>query len=277
VAEPYNRGVPRILAVASSVDLDFRYGCTPAWWQLWKGLYESGVDLVVTPYRGRAIESPWWRTAPNPSYRLGETYAGLRDGLARLKGDRYSGGRGVAGGKRARPGYAGDDLRVVTPRWQRHLERLVEQERPDAVIVFTVPMAHFRESRVPSGAVRDPGRLLRRRRADEPPEFGAWTPASTTTTVPIPPSTTSSSPTPRGSAAPRPRRATVETIFWAADPEFFRPLAVEKEYDVFFYGYGDKFRREWMASLIGEPSRMDPSIDVALGGRDFRATGAHAC
>jgi spore maturation protein CgeB len=62
----------------------------------------------------------------------------------------------------------------------------------------------------------------------------------------------------------------VETIFWAADPEFFRPLAVEKEYDVFFYGYGDKFRREWMASLIGEPSRMDPSIDVALGGRDFQ-------
>ena len=36
---------PKILAVASAVDLDFRYGCTPAWWQLWKGLYEVGVDL----------------------------------------------------------------------------------------------------------------------------------------------------------------------------------------------------------------------------------------
>ncbi len=44
---------PKILAVASAVDLDFRYGCTPAWWQLWKGMYEAGVDLVVTPYRGR--------------------------------------------------------------------------------------------------------------------------------------------------------------------------------------------------------------------------------
>ena len=32
----------------------------------------------------------------------------------------------------------------MTPRWRRHLERLVEVERPDAVIVFTVPMAHFR-------------------------------------------------------------------------------------------------------------------------------------
>ncbi|HWO78873.1 hypothetical protein, partial [Gaiella sp.] len=76
---------PRILAVASAVDLDFRYGCTPAWWQLWKGLYEVGVDLVVTPYRGRPVESPWWRTAPNPTYREGESYAALRSGLARLK------------------------------------------------------------------------------------------------------------------------------------------------------------------------------------------------
>ena len=59
---------PKILAVASAVDLDFRYGCTPAWWQLWKGLYEAGADLIVTPYRGRAVESPWWRTAPNPAY-----------------------------------------------------------------------------------------------------------------------------------------------------------------------------------------------------------------
>ena len=58
---------PKILAVASAVDLDFRYGCTPAWWQLWKGLHEEGVDLVVTPYRGRPVESPWWRTAPNPT------------------------------------------------------------------------------------------------------------------------------------------------------------------------------------------------------------------
>ena len=63
------------------------------------------------------------------------------------------------------------------------------------------------------------------------------------------------------------RRA--ECVPWAADPEFFRPLDVEKEYDVFFYGYGDKFRREWMAALVGEPSRLDPRIDFALGGRDF--------
>jgi len=64
------------------------------------------------------------------------------------------------------------------------------------------------------------------------------------------------------------RRA--EAVFWAADPELFQPAAVEKEHDVFFYGYGDKFRREWMRELVGEPSRRDPEIDFALGGTDFR-------
>jgi glycosyltransferase involved in cell wall biosynthesis len=54
-----SRRALKILAVASAVDLDFRYGCTPAWWQLWKGMHEAGCDLIVTPYRGRAVEAPW--------------------------------------------------------------------------------------------------------------------------------------------------------------------------------------------------------------------------
>ena len=80
---------PKLLCVASAVDLDFRYGCTPAWWQLWKGLHDEGADLIVTPYRGRPVETPWWRTAPNPTYREGESYARARDVVARLRGDHY--------------------------------------------------------------------------------------------------------------------------------------------------------------------------------------------
>jgi spore maturation protein CgeB len=67
-----------------------------------------------------------------------------------------------------------------------------------------------------------------------------------------------------------------EAVFWAADPGLFHPSPVEKEYDVFFYGYGDKFRREWMQALVGEPSRADPEIDFALGGRDFRGEVGNA-
>jgi spore maturation protein CgeB len=61
-----------------------------------------------------------------------------------------------------------------------------------------------------------------------------------------------------------------EALFWGADPELFAPLDVEKEQDVFFYAYGDKFRRDWMAQMIGEPSRALESVDFALGGTDFQ-------
>ena len=264
---------PKILAVASAIDLDFRYGCTPAWWQLWKGLYEVGVDLIVTPYRGRAVESPWWRTAPNPAYLEGESFARARGALARLKGDRYL---------RREESDPGDTDRLVrevvwrwvTPRWQRHLERILEREGDvDAVLVFTVPMSHLRG--IPTALRERFGVPFVFYDGDVPmslPEFGGMDtgfnyyygadPGEYDLVV---------SNSEGGLDRLRElgaRRA--EALFWAADPELFKPLPVEKEHDVFFYGYGDKFRREWMRELVGEPSRRLPDVDFALGGEDFQ-------
>ncbi len=271
---------PRILAVASAVDLDFRYGCTPAWWQLWKGLYEAGADLVVTPYRGRPVESPWWRVASNPTYREGEAYAALRDGLARLKGDHYLRRAEERPEESALDRFTRETIwRVVTPRWRRHLERLVERERPDAVIFFTVPMAHFRGIAT----------TLRKQFAvpvvfydgDMPmslPEFGGMDTGFNYYHGADPSEYDFVVSNSEGGAARLlelgARR--VETVHWAADPEFFAPQPVEKDVDVFFYGYGDKFRREWMQAMIGEPSRTAPEIEFALGGLDFRGDVGNA-
>jgi glycosyl transferase family 1 len=266
---------PKILAVASAADLDFRYGCTPAWWQLWKGMAEAGIDLIVTTYRGRAIESPWWRTAPNPLYREAETFAAARNVAARLKGDHYL-RRAESNPEDTRADKAVREViwRAVTPRWQRHLERILEREGDvDAVVFFTVPMSHFRGI---------PTRL--RDRFDVPvafydgdvpmslPEFGGMDTGFNYYHGADPSEYDLVFSNSEG-GIPRllelgARRA--EPIFWAADPELFAPLAVDKEYDVFFYGYGDKFRREWMRELLGEPSRRLPEVDFALGGRDFR-------
>jgi spore maturation protein CgeB len=265
---------PKILAVASAVDLDFRYGCTPAWWQLWKGLYEIGVDLVVTPYRGRPVESPWWRVAPNPAYREGETYAALRGALARLKGDSYLRRDENAPEDSTLDRVTRETIwRIVTPRWRRHLERLVERERPDAVVVFTVPMAHFRG--IPTALRTRFGIPVVFYDGDVPmslPEFGGMDtgfnyyhgadPSEYDLVV-------------SNSEGGLQRllelgAARAEAVFWGADPEYFAPQEVDKETDVFFYGYGDKFRREWMAAMVGEPSRSAPEIDFSLGGRDFQ-------
>ena len=269
----------KILAVASAVDLDFRYGCTPAWWQLWKGLHDTGVDLVVTPYRGRPVESPWWRTAPNPTYLEGESFARARDLLARLKGDRYL---------RRAESEPGDTDRLVrevvwrwvTPRWQRHLERILERERDvAAVLVFTVPMSHLRG--VPTRIRERFGVPVVFYDGDVPmslPEFGGMDtgfnyyhgadPSEYDLVV-----SNSEGGLPRLLELGA-RRA--EAVFWGADPDLFAPRAVEKEMDVFFYGYGDKFRRDWMRELVGEPSRTLPDVDFALGGGDFQGDTGRA-
>ncbi len=213
---------------------------------MWKGLYEAGVDLLVTPYRGRPVESPWWRTAPNPTYREAESYAALRDGFARLKGDRY-----LRRSEDAPEDGMVDRLtretiwRVVTPRWRRHLERLIERERPAAVVVFTVPMAHFRG--IPTALRERFGIPIVFYDGDVPmslPEYGGMDtgfnyyhgadPSEYDLVV-----SNSEGGLPRLLELGA-RRA--EAVFWGADADFFAPRGVEKEMDVFFYGYGDKFR-----------------------------------
>lgn len=266
---------PKILAVASAADLDFRYGCTPAWWQLWKGLYEAGADLIVTPYRGRAVESPWWRTEPNPCYREGELFAAARGLAARLKGDTH-----LRRAEESPPDSFADRAvrdviwRYVTPRWQRHLEHILEREGDvAAVIVFTVPMSHLRG--IPSALRERFGVPVVFYDGDVPmslPEFGGmdtgfnyYRGADPSEYDLVISNSEGGLERLRELGA---RRA--EAVFWGVDPELFAPVPVEKEYDVFFYGYGDKFRRDWMRELVGEPSRRAPEIDFALGGGDFR-------
>jgi spore maturation protein CgeB len=272
---------PKILALASAIDLDFKYGCTPAWWQLWKGLHEIGVDLIVTPYRGRPIEAPWWRTEPNPCYREGEIFVSSRDAVARAMGDTH-----FRRDEEHPPDGTLDKLvrqaiwRWITPRWRRHVERILVRERDvDAVVVFGVPMSHFRglpewlrerfsipvvfydgdvPMSLPEYGGMDTG--FNNYHGAEPGEYDLVVCNSEGGLGRL-----------RELGA---RRA--EAIFWGADPELFRPLPVEKTTDVYFYGYGEKFRADWIESMVVKPSGRLTDASFTLGGNDFRRNIANA-
>lgn len=273
---------PKVLAVASAIDLDFRYGCTPAWWQLWRALAESGVDLIVTPYRGRAVDSPWWRTVPNPLYREAELYAAGRGLAARARRQEFVRRSEHEPGDSALDRAVRETVwRYVTPRWRRHLERTIEREGGvDAVVVFTVPMAHFRG--IPTAL---------RERFDVPivyydgdlpmslPEYGGTDTSGFNYYIGADPGEYDLVVGNSEGALERVRELgarRAEAVHWAADPNLFRPLEVGKEMDVFFYGHSDKFRREWMHDMIAEPSRRLPGVDFAIGGYDHRGDTGRA-
>ena len=266
---------PKILAVVSSVDLGHRYGCTPAWWQLWKGLYEADVDLIVTPYRGRAIEAPWWRVEPNPCYREGESFDALRRSVARVRGDTLlrrdeeSPGESLAD-RAAREAI----LKWVNPRWERHLTRILERERDvDAVVVFTVPMAHL--VGIPTALRERFGIPVVFYDADVPmslPEFGGMD-TGFNPYLGADPSEYDLVLSNSEGGIPRllelgAKRA--DHLFWGADTELFRPLPLDKEHDVVFYGYGDKFRRDWLRDMVGLPSNRLQDVDFVVAGGDFQ-------
>jgi spore maturation protein CgeB len=164
--------------------------------------------------------------------------------------------------------------RWVTPRWRRHLSETLERERDvDAVVVFTVPMSHFRG--IPEHLREQFGIPVVFYDGDVPmslPEFGGMDTGFNYYYGADPSAYDLVVSNSEGGLARLvelgARRA--EAVYWAADPDLFRPLPVEKGIDVLFYGYGDKFRREWMRELMGEPSRRLADADFALGGEDFK-------
>jgi len=204
-----------------------------------------------------------------------ELFAGTQRLVARTRGDTHV-RRGEENPEESLTERASRELihRYVTPRWRRHLERILERERDvDAVVVFTVPMSHLRG--IPT-ALRDRFDVpVVYYDADVPmslPEYGGMDTGFNIYHGADPSEydlVLSNSEGGLGRLREMGAKR-AEALFWGADPELFAPLPVEKEHDVFFYAYGDKFRRNWMGELIGEPSRRLAEVDFVLGGTDFR-------
>jgi hypothetical protein len=258
----------KLVIVASSLDLRTPLSSTPSWWQLLKALAEAGVELIVAPYQGPSIESPWWTAAANPCQREGELVGWLKRLLSGRRGTRASTRRSgeTLGDRLTRALVNG----VTKPRWRAHLKGIVEHHKDvDVVLFLTVPPNHF---------VGIPAHL--RERYGVPTYFyDGDVPASLPSFAGFQSGFKiyhgadlaeyagffSNS---RGGIAELERMGApnVRLLHYAADPAIFTPVAVEEDIDVFFYGHGAEYREQWIDAMLSGPSEALPEARFAVRG-----------
>lgn len=255
----------KLLCLVSALDLSYRYGCTPAWWQLFKGLHEEGHEVIAIPYQGAAVESLWWRVYDNPCQ-----YEALA--FSKFKSLLGSGASSTQEGVTGRMTKGMIDS-WVRPRWEAHLTSVFRTEKDiDAVVVFSIPVNHF------SGLAE---RMRTRYGApwfyydgDTPaslPRFGGFASgfkiyddASLEEYDGVIANSSGSASDLEELGAAR-----VLGLPWGVDPALYEGPAYEPATDVFFYGYGAEYREEWLRMMLAEPSEAMPDAKFAIGGKNF--------
>jgi hypothetical protein len=258
--------VKKLLVVASSLDLRAPLSSTPSWWQLLKALAEQGVELVVAPYQGPPIESPWWTAAGNPCQREGDAVGWLKKVAPSLSRSTVSPDAESVSDRLTRTLVD----RVTKPRWRNHLIRLIERHRDfDAVLFLTVPPNHFGgiprqiehqfglptyfyDGDVPASLPRFAGFRTGFRiypRAD----IGEYAGVLSSST---------------GGVADLERLGArqVSVLYYGVDPALFTRPPVEQDIDVFFYGHGAEYRETWLEAMLAAPSQLMPGTGFAVRG-----------
>lgn len=269
----------KLIVVVSSLDLTQAFSATPAWWQLLKGLYEIGVEIIAAPYQGPAIESLWWRAAGNPARWQGDAFKALRD-IAR-----------VVMPTKAPPmeslqtsdSWSDKALRrvaqtVTAPLWRRHLEGILRQDPDvDAILFLTVPLNHLKgvpryisekydkpifyfDGDVPASLpnMRGFASGFRIYQGADLSEYAAFISNSQGGEALL-----------RGLGAEN-----VHTVWYGADPQVFSPTAVSgQDMDVLFYGHGREYRSDWIDRMIAIPSRRMAASRFAVRGANLGDIG----
>ncbi len=259
----------KLLFVVSSLDLTQPFSATPAWWQLLKGLYETGVEVLATPYQGPAIETLWWRALPNPAKAQGDTFKALRDTVRRVYPVHQTDPTNEESALDVAVRRAAQTF--IAPLWLRHLDAILTREPDiDAVIFLTVPLNHL--NGVPAEIIRKHSKPIIYYDGDVPASlpnlhgfatgfriYQGANPAEYTAFI-------SNSAGAAGALEDLGAQA-VHPLYYGVDPDVFAPVDVaEQDLDVFFYGHGREYRGEWIDAMLRDGSNMLPAARFAVRG-----------
>lgn len=257
----------KILIACSTIDLKYKLGCTPSWWQLFKALHETGNEVIVIPYLGDPVDSLWWRTYPNPCSWESKLYNSY---LERKKK------------QCALPKHnAKSDTflnrfaeKHVKNKWEKHLIKIFEKEKDiDALLFVNVPLNHIKgipskirdEYHIPVAYFDgDMPTILPQYAVDRGFKFNYYVDADLSEYDAFFTNSKGVIPDLEKLGAKN-----IHTLYFAVDPEYFKPIDVEKSIDISFFGYGSEYREDWMKKMIAEPSKKLTHVNFSVGGRGF--------
>ena len=258
----------KILAVVSTIDLKNKLGCTPAWWQLLKALYEIGHEVIVVPYLGHPVESLWWRTYRNPCERESLIYNAYLEGKKKA---------GKSPSAKTLLTTAADQLiqNYVRPKWRRFLCDVIDKEKDISLLLFmSIPINHF--TGVPSIIKKrfgipvafydgDMPTILPKYTVSRGFKFNYYEKADLSEYDAFFSNSKGSIPDIEQLGA-----RNVFPLYYGIDPDLAAPMEIEQDIDISFFGYGSDFREEWMEKLITIPSREMPEVRFAVAGGGFK-------
>ena len=255
----------KLFAIVSTLDLKYRLGCTPAWWQLLKALHENENEVVVIPYLGDGFETLWWRTYPNAWRLPGVAYYHLSKRIPPKSLDSKS---------RARNWVVAIATNAVTlPVWRRHILKVLEKERDvDAVLFFNIPLNQIKG--IPSEIKRrfnvrtvfydgDMPTIMPEHASKRGFMFDYYQGADLGEYDLFVVNSEGILESLKKMGARK-----VMPLHYAADPELFRPVNADKKWDVAFFGYGSQNREKWMTRMITRPS-LESNLGFTVGGGGF--------
>lgn len=260
----------KILIIATSIDLKIKWGCTPAWWQLFKALHQLGNELIIIPYRGRDIDSLWWRCYKSPfdtEVRLLEKVDWLTGKIPRPKAKGESHRREEEAGS-----YNFIRRAVRTIRAQRLEKCLADvskrEKNIDVVLMmgvsigivddfpaiikkyFDVPLICY-DGDFPWSLLRHPSNFYEGGRISGFDAFIINSKGGVKDVEDL-------------------GAQNVFTLQYGADPEVFNPIEVEQDIDVFFYGSLATRQRDWVDQMLIKPSVALPNVKFALGSVELK-------
>jgi hypothetical protein len=257
----------KILVVCSTLDLQYRLGCTPAWWQLLKALHETGNEVIAVPFLGDPVESLWWRCYPNPCTAESKIFNSYLD---------WKKTRGIRSTSQKRKTSSLDRIseNYIQLKWEKFLISIFKKERNiDALFFMNVPLNFIRDipekikSRygIPVAYYDgDMPTILPKYASDRGFKFNYYLDADLSVFDTFFTNSKGVIPDLKELGAKN-----VHPLYYAADPELFKPVNVDKDIDVSFYGHGSELREEWMKKMITDPSNILLNRGFSVGGMGF--------